>query len=443
MNKGHIARATLEATAWQTKEVVDAMNIDSGVDLTSLKVDGGMVHNELLMQFQADVLDVPVIRPTVAETTSLGAAYAAGLAARVLKEVKDLRANWGKDKEWSPRWDAAERDREYRFGRRPHRTDIDRERGGHRGEEVRRGGRDDRLSVTRSGAPATGASAPRPIRARAALAVGEVAVPSRSRCRSAAAWTVAKSDRARAHKPGLPRSRRAAPSRGGAPRGPVLGEGSLVLLFLRHVPRSFRASTFLSLALNGTKRYRDTGRAAHLQTDVPAGGTTVGVAWDAAMRGFATVLVERRPTSPTARPGATTACSTREGATRSRISSRRASASRRTGTSAVSRPTASRTAAALRRHALGRPRATARVRDRLSREWIPVEESSVYDVLRRERRLHPEISRAFAVPDGALDPWKLAWSCALRRRTRRFVLTYHRVAGLRARRRARRRRDAP
>ena len=113
VNKGHIARATLEATAWQTKEVVDAMNKDSGVDLTSLKVDGGMVQNELLMQFQADVLDVPVIRPTVAETTSLGAAYAAGLAVGFWSEVEDLRANWGKDKEWQPQMDPAERDREY------------------------------------------------------------------------------------------------------------------------------------------------------------------------------------------------------------------------------------------------------------------------------------------------------------------------------------------
>jgi glycerol kinase len=113
VNKGHIARAVLEATAWQTKEVVDAMNADSGVTLTSLKVDGGMVHNETLMQFQADVLDVPVIRPTVAETTSLGAAYAAGLAVGFWKEVEDLRANWGKDKEWQPRMDAAERDKEY------------------------------------------------------------------------------------------------------------------------------------------------------------------------------------------------------------------------------------------------------------------------------------------------------------------------------------------
>jgi glycerol kinase len=113
--KGHIARATLEATAWQTKEVVDAMNTDSGVDLTSLKVDGGMVENELLMQFQADVLDVPVIRPTVAETTSLGAAYAAGLAVGFWSEVEDLRANWGKDKEWQPQMDPQERDKEYAY----------------------------------------------------------------------------------------------------------------------------------------------------------------------------------------------------------------------------------------------------------------------------------------------------------------------------------------
>jgi glycerol kinase len=115
VNAGHIARATLEATAWQSKEVVDAMNQDSGVELSSLKVDGGMVHNELLMQFQADVLGVPVIRPTVAETTSLGAAYAAGLAVGFWSEVEDLRANWGKDKEWQPQMDPAERDKEYGF----------------------------------------------------------------------------------------------------------------------------------------------------------------------------------------------------------------------------------------------------------------------------------------------------------------------------------------
>ncbi|MFN2467081.1 MAG: FGGY family carbohydrate kinase, partial [Gaiellaceae bacterium] len=113
VNAGHIARAVLEATAWQTKEVVDAMNADSGVELTSLKVDGGMVHNELLMQVQADILGVPVIRPTVAETTSLGAAYAAGLAVGFWSEVEDLRANWGKDKEWQPQRDKAEVEREY------------------------------------------------------------------------------------------------------------------------------------------------------------------------------------------------------------------------------------------------------------------------------------------------------------------------------------------
>ena len=110
---GHIARATLEATAWQSREVVDAMNADSGVALTSLKVDGGMVHNDLLMQTQADVLGVPVIRPTVAETTSLGAAYAAGLATGFWATIDDLRGNWGKDKEWTPMMDAAEREKEY------------------------------------------------------------------------------------------------------------------------------------------------------------------------------------------------------------------------------------------------------------------------------------------------------------------------------------------
>ena len=110
---GHLARAVLEATAWQSKEVVDAMNADSGVELTSLKVDGGMVVNELLMQFQADILGVPVIRPTVAETTALGSAYAAGLAVGFWKEVEDLRANWGKDKQWDPGMDPARRDREY------------------------------------------------------------------------------------------------------------------------------------------------------------------------------------------------------------------------------------------------------------------------------------------------------------------------------------------
>jgi glycerol kinase len=109
VNKGHIARAALEATAFQTREVLDAMNKDSGVDLTALKVDGGMVFNELLMQFQADVLGVPVIRPTVAETTSLGAAYAAGLAVGFWAKVDDLRANWGQDKAWRPMMGETER----------------------------------------------------------------------------------------------------------------------------------------------------------------------------------------------------------------------------------------------------------------------------------------------------------------------------------------------
>lgn len=102
---GHIARAALEATAYQTREVLDAMELDSGVKLTALKVDGGMVNNELLMQFQADVLQVPVIRPTVAETTALGAAYAAGLAVGYWKGTDELKMNWRKDTEWTPKMD--------------------------------------------------------------------------------------------------------------------------------------------------------------------------------------------------------------------------------------------------------------------------------------------------------------------------------------------------
>jgi glycerol kinase len=109
VNKGHIARAVLEATAFQTREVLDAMEKDSGVKLTALKVDGGMVFNELLMQFQADILDVPVIRPKVAETTALGAAYAAGLAVGFWKDYDELRLNWGKDKEWKPSMPAEKR----------------------------------------------------------------------------------------------------------------------------------------------------------------------------------------------------------------------------------------------------------------------------------------------------------------------------------------------
>jgi glycerol kinase len=89
------------------------MNADSGVPLTALKVDGGMVQNELLMQFQADILNVPVIRPTVAETTALGAAYAAGLATGFWGAIEDLRANWGKDKQWDPAMDDETRDGYY------------------------------------------------------------------------------------------------------------------------------------------------------------------------------------------------------------------------------------------------------------------------------------------------------------------------------------------
>jgi glycerol kinase len=112
---GHIARATLEATAFQTREVMDAMEADSGVTLNELKVDGGMVANDLLMQFQADILDVPVIRPAVAETTALGAAYAAGLAVGFWNEVEDLRQNWNEDKRWEPSMDASYRDTSYRY----------------------------------------------------------------------------------------------------------------------------------------------------------------------------------------------------------------------------------------------------------------------------------------------------------------------------------------
>lgn len=113
VNKGHLARAVLEATAFQTREVLDAMEKDSGVRLKALKVDGGMVFNELLMQFQADLLNVPVIRPRVAETTALGAAYAAGLAVGFWKNLDELRLHWGKDQEWKPRMDGAKREQLY------------------------------------------------------------------------------------------------------------------------------------------------------------------------------------------------------------------------------------------------------------------------------------------------------------------------------------------
>lgn len=115
VNKHHIARAALEATAFQTREVLDAVNADSGVPLSELKVDGGMVANDALMQFQADILGVPVVRPTVIETTALGAAYVAGLAVGFWKDLGELSVNWSEDKRWEPRLDAAERERQFRL----------------------------------------------------------------------------------------------------------------------------------------------------------------------------------------------------------------------------------------------------------------------------------------------------------------------------------------
>jgi glycerol kinase len=109
INKGHIARAALEATAYQTREVLEAMEKDSGVSLKTLKVDGGMVYNNLLMQFQSDILNVPVIRPKVSETTALGAAYAAGLATGFWDNLDDLKANWQVEQTWEPQMDKSER----------------------------------------------------------------------------------------------------------------------------------------------------------------------------------------------------------------------------------------------------------------------------------------------------------------------------------------------
>ncbi len=114
VNRGHIARAALEAIAFQTREVFDAVKADSGVPFTELKVDGGATANDLLLQFQADILNVPVVRPIVAETTALGAAYAAGLAVGYWSGLDDLRANWKEDKRWTPALEPDERARLYR-----------------------------------------------------------------------------------------------------------------------------------------------------------------------------------------------------------------------------------------------------------------------------------------------------------------------------------------
>ena len=114
-NRGHLARAVLEATAFQVREVVEAMEKDSKIALDVLRTDGGMVANELLMQFQSDILDRPVVRPAVNETTALGAAYAAGLAVGFFKDIDELRANWAVDRTWHPQMDAARRNALYRM----------------------------------------------------------------------------------------------------------------------------------------------------------------------------------------------------------------------------------------------------------------------------------------------------------------------------------------
>jgi glycerol kinase len=114
VNRGHIARAALEAAAWQSREVVDAANAVADVPFTELRVDGGMTANELLMQFQADVLGVPVIRPEITETTALGAAYAAGLATGFWKDQDELKERWAEDKRWEPNMDEEDREKEYK-----------------------------------------------------------------------------------------------------------------------------------------------------------------------------------------------------------------------------------------------------------------------------------------------------------------------------------------
>jgi glycerol kinase len=114
-NKGHLARAVLEATAFQTREVVEAMERDSGIRLNVLRSDGGMVDDDLLMQFQADILNRPVVRPVVRETTALGASYAAGLAVEFFKDMDELRSNWAMDHSWQPRMDGSTREETYRL----------------------------------------------------------------------------------------------------------------------------------------------------------------------------------------------------------------------------------------------------------------------------------------------------------------------------------------
>jgi glycerol kinase len=114
-NKGHLARAALEATAFQTAEVVEAMERDAGIPVSVLRTDGGMVQNELLMQFQADILGRDVVRPRLQETTALGAAYAAGLAVGFFQNLDDLRSRWSVDRTWRPRMDAGRREKLYAY----------------------------------------------------------------------------------------------------------------------------------------------------------------------------------------------------------------------------------------------------------------------------------------------------------------------------------------
>ena len=125
VTKAHIARAVLEASAWQTREIVDAMQADTGIEMTELKVDGGMTSNSLLMQTLADALDVTVVLPKVAETTCLGAAYAAGLAVGFWRDTESLRANWARAAEWKPTIEPERREREYRFWKKAVQRTLD------------------------------------------------------------------------------------------------------------------------------------------------------------------------------------------------------------------------------------------------------------------------------------------------------------------------------
>jgi glycerol kinase len=118
VNKGHIARAALEATAFQTRDVIEAVVADTGRTLAELRVDGGMTRNDLLMQFQADILGIPVVRPRVVETTALGAAYAAGLATGVWRDLDELRTHWQEDARFEPQMSEDERERRFRQWRK-------------------------------------------------------------------------------------------------------------------------------------------------------------------------------------------------------------------------------------------------------------------------------------------------------------------------------------